>query len=582
MGDFNYTPTNENDTLQSELGSNLPQNKQKTTPSLSDRTLVIISVTIFLLFALSFIFSFQSPLMSPPTGIWTLPFIFISMLPTFPAWLIGGFTCYPASLDLIKCNNQLIYVLYFFFSALYALTVFLFIRSLISRNIKSSLIAFFKPTRFKILVLIVISLYYIISPYLHLLKVNPAYFQYSNFFKLNNLISTVSFGVLYFTITALLPLYLLSCVINLVFNIFKRWVYERLPSKFLKITVSLVTISIVIGLIGAFIWKELNVASPPTLTTSTVTEEERLSQKIACPQDSYPIERSRGMLNNFQLIKSAHASIRATNYILSRLCFLEKPILDKPVKLKYNFVSSVNVASASAKLTFPKSFTLVSGDLEWQGSLQVKQEQSIEALVNADHWGSYLIEARVDSNQQGLFSPSSIDLHISPNDVVFGYDNFPNNEWYEEYSLEYRRSDKQGQPKSVDTNQAKGALLISNTPALNKEFTVTYQVTSQVELPNAEDNFLALTFPPEAFEVINVEFPPNGEGRKDRTQFNWKGKISKNETVAIKATLRVKNTGWGSIYGVLDSRQGNSYSTLDKKAADFYVNQNGAGTYLPR
>ena len=138
MGDLKSALIKENNTSQSKLRTNLPQNKSIQLSKLSDKTLIILSVIIFLLFAISFIFSFQSPLNFPPTGIWTLPFILISIFPTIPAWLIGGLTCYRASLDLFKCNNQLIYILYFVFSALYSL-IFLFLaKSIVNKRGKGS------------------------------------------------------------------------------------------------------------------------------------------------------------------------------------------------------------------------------------------------------------------------------------------------------------------------------------------------------------------------------------------------------------------------------------------------------------
>ena|SRR3989344_1104619 len=136
----------------------IDNNHAKQTPQGTKIKSVTASITIFLIFAVSFFFSYESPLNSPPTGIWTLPFIVVSIFPSIPAGLIGGFTCYQASLDLMKCNDLFIYLLYFIFSALYSLMFYFLLESILNKSIKKFLLKPINLKRLKLLNFILFSL----------------------------------------------------------------------------------------------------------------------------------------------------------------------------------------------------------------------------------------------------------------------------------------------------------------------------------------------------------------------------------------------------------------------------------------
>jgi hypothetical protein len=86
---------------------------------------------------------------------------------------------------------------------------------------------------------------------------------------------------------------------------------------------------------------------------------------------------------------------------------------------------------------------------------------------------------------------------------------------------------------------------------------------------------MSLVFPPKAFEVVSVQFPEGGETYEHDTQLSWKGRISEGQTVEIKATFKVINTGWGSVYGNLNVQPSGEITNLiqDVKIAELYVDK---------
>jgi hypothetical protein len=118
-------------------------------------------------------------------------------------------------------------------------------------------------------------------------------------------------------------------------------------------------------------------------------------------------------------------------------------------------------------------------------------------------------------------------------------------------------------------------LIISPKPELNKEFTITYRLTPSINIPDPQRTQMSLVFPPKAFQVVSVQFPTGGETYRYNDQLSWKGSINKGQTVEIKTTLKVINTGWGSVYGNLNVQPSGEITNLiqDVKIADLYVDK---------
>ena len=91
-----------------------------------------------------------------------------------------------------------------------------------------------------------------------------------------------------------------------------------------------------------------------------------------------------------------------------KLCFLENPILNKPVKLIYKFrydrgyqdrINETVIANATVYL--PKGFSLVGGNTEWKGNLVEKEDKEIEVTVKATEEGYHQVSASVSAQDIG-------------------------------------------------------------------------------------------------------------------------------------------------------------------------------------
>ena len=333
----------------------------------------------------------------------------------------------------------------------------------------------------------------------------------------------------------------------------------------LKIIIPIILVVVALGATAFFLWQKGDINIPPTIGGK--------NQKLPCPDISFSLDNR----NLFERLFSFATPVFATppsSPLQSKLCLLEKPILNSPVTLLYKFKSVSPAPSAVAKIELPESFVLVSGNPEWRGSLVQNEEQSFEVVVKSTKVGYYQLKASVSQKGEGYqFGDADIiDIEITPNNAILG--SKPENNWYHP---------AQGQAISMSENNdaITSQLLISNTPELNKEFTITYKVTPQIDIPDPQRTQLDLVFPPKGFKVLNVEFPQGGKTYKYDTQLSWKGSIAKNQTVEIKATFRITDTGQGSIYGSLDVQEGGGITKFmhDTKIADLYVDKYG-GTFV--
>jgi len=88
-----------------------------------------------------------------------------------------------------------------------------------------------------------------------------------------------------------------------------------------------------------------------------------------------------------------------------------------------------------------------------------------------------------------------------------------------------------------------------------------------------------LFVPPKGFELVDVQFPPNGKIFSG----SWVGDIKKGQTVEINATYRITSTGWGDVEGQLLVQRGGEVTDtiVDIKMADLSVDEEG-GTITRR
>ena len=269
------------------------------------------------------------------------------------------------------------------------------------------------------------------------------------------------------------------------------------------------------------------------------------------------------------------------------LSLADKPLLKVPVTLKLKIISIApsSIKNISAKIDLPEGFELISGNLSWNGDLNASstvqrysvyaEEGIIEAVVKSTKVGYYQLKGSAISKQLentfgiGTFSDSAIIyVEISQNDAIIG--SKPENNWYEP-------TIGIGMSVAENNEQIKSELTLSNIPELNKDFTIAYKVKPLIDLPS-QRSYLDLVFPPKAFKLVNVKFPSDGETYQRESQLSWIGKINVNQTVEIIATFRVLNTGWGNLYGSLDSQSGSGGRGVtdfvrDVKIAKLYVDK---------
>ncbi len=259
---------------------------------------------------------------------------------------------------------------------------------------------------------------------------------------------------------------------------------------------------------------------------------------------------------------------KMTSPLQATLSLSEKPLLNTPVTLTLSFKSATTARNTSAKIEIPEGFELVSGSLEWQGDLNKDEEQKIEIIVKSTKVGYYQLGGSAISRQQdGVFGDGdTIYAEVSQNDAIIG--SKPENNWY-------GQSQGQSVPLAENNEQIQSELIISQNPGLNKEFTVTYRLTPSINIPDPQRTQMSLVFPPKAVEVVSVQFPKGGTTYKHGSQLSWKGSINKDETVEIKATLKVINTGWGSGYGNLNVQPSGDIASLiqDVKFFELYVDK---------
>lgn len=331
-----------------------------------------------------------------------------------------------------------------------------------------------------------------------------------------------------------------------------------------KIIITVVLPAVALGATAFFLWQKGEINIPPIIDDK--------NQKLPCPNISFSFDK-RALFEKFFSFFTPIFATPPSSPLQNKLCLLEKPILNNLVTLLYKFKSMSPAPNAVAKIELPESFVLVNGSREWQGSLAQNEEKSFEIVIKSTKVGYYQLKASVSQKDEGYqFDDSDvIDIEITSNNAIL--DSKPENNWY-------RPAQSQAVPMPKNNEALSSQLLLSNAPELNKEFTVIYRVTPQIDIPDPQRTQMDLVFLPKGFKVLNVEFPQSGRTYRYDTQLSWKGSIAKNQTAEIKATFLITDTGQGSIYGSLNVQEGGGIANFmqDAKVAELYVDKYG-GTF---
>lgn len=111
-----------------------------------------------------------------------------------------------------------------------------------------------------------------------------------------------------------------------------------------------------------------------------------------------------------------------------KLCFLDKPQINKSSRLEFAFVSPFNLSEVTARIEVPESFEVVSGNSEWTGNLEGGKQKSFIITVKPTKVGYYQVKSfltSVEGSGANLGS-KQLNIDVTPKDtfVNFEYEHF--------------------------------------------------------------------------------------------------------------------------------------------------------------
>lgn len=112
----------------------------------------------------------------------------------------------------------------------------------------------------------------------------------------------------------------------------------------------------------------------------------------------------------------------------SKLCFLDKPQINKSSRLEFTFISPFNLSKVTAKIEVPEGFEVVSGNSEWTGNLEGGKQKSFIVTIKPTKVGYYQIKDSLTTQDRTGANLGSVRLNIdvTPKDtfVNFEYEHF--------------------------------------------------------------------------------------------------------------------------------------------------------------
>jgi len=216
--------------------------------------------------------------------------------------------------------------------------------------------------------------------------------------------------------------------------------------------------------------------------------------------------------------------------------FPSDPAIGIPTELIFRFNTSSGVETGQATIAFiPNLVTIQSGNPGWEGSLAPETEEQIRLLVLFSRPGYYQIHAEAPASQGGM-QEENLYLLITEAGVAYG----------EKAANRWDRSPYAFPVGEADARLSQ-ELVMEPAPVLGERSILIYRVRSEIDLSNVS---LQLTLPPGAFQGLEVEYPPGGEGGTySASQIWWHGSARANENLELQVTVKVNKTGWGYAYG---------------------------------
>jgi hypothetical protein len=266
-------------------------------------------------------------------------------------------------------------------------------------------------------------------------------------------------------------------------------------------------------------------------------------------------------------------------YLDAQLCMVGLPVLGKEVKVVFTFALSEkwhddymewqrrtgNSSQSNpvqdgikANIDLPRSFELVNGQTEWNGSLNWGETHQMEILVKPQKVGKPIISAYVG------YPPDAFSWHGSGCNLYTAV--FTRRGLVSESHISYVSSDPADviKPELVEIAKIKVDLELSNMPALNQTAQLTCTVIAlSRDIAKAESSIYVL----QGFEVVSGDI-------------KWEGSLTKDVPIQMISTIKAVKTGRCGIIagaGYFDDVAGYS---IGSGSDDLYLNVSDNGSVI--
>lgn len=139
---------------------------------------------------------------------------------------------------------------------------------------------------------------------------------------------------------------------------------------------------------------------------------------FVCPNIAMS-EDANGFLSN--IVPEAHALTQEL-LLAGKLCFMEKPLLNRAVTLELRLFSRHDVPDAKARIEVPNDFQIVSGTADWSGSLKGGEQMNLRVTVKPTKPGYFQIKGWGSAHGSGISVDnqqlSKIDLDVNSSDTI--------------------------------------------------------------------------------------------------------------------------------------------------------------------
>jgi len=238
-----------------------------------------------------------------------------------------------------------------------------------------------------------------------------------------------------------------------------------------------------------------------------------------------------------------------------------EPELNQNFKLIYKIISisGIDASNVVAQIKLPVNVELVSGNLEWKGSLEKDVPKEIEVELKVVKVGQYEIKSNVmhyftdDPNGSREGNSDVLYLDVSEKGASVS-DQPPENNW--------RSNRAFGIPFYENEISANLQFGFTQLPELNKEVELVMKVIPKEDINRARLTIILHDKGLKLVKVASVTRPTidsewtdksGVELLSDNNQISWIGDLKENEEFTIKLIVKATTTGSGGIYSSIST-----------------------------